>query len=265
MKAVGWFLDAYIEDDKAILWFKLTDGSILKLTDLYRPDFYVKPKMGVKLDDVEALLSIHPNVVRVEAEERFASLDMKKKIWVSHVWVDSAKNYWKVIRSIEDLKIAEAFYNLAGKGDLLHVQKYLFNKSYIPTSKVEIEYSNNKLINLKVLGDYLEVKPPPFTVLPFIIETFEEAKDSLRIVIFDEELQVRTILEGKEKDVIPIFSSMVLEEDPDFLVSDHARESISYLSEVAKKHGLKIQLGREPDTCKARGRVFFNQIGRAHV
>jgi len=265
MKAVGWFLDAYIEDDKAILWFKLTDGSILKLTDRYRPDFYVKPKMGVKLDDVEALLSIHPNVVRVEAEERFASLDMKKKIWVSHVWVDSVRNYRKVIRSIEDLKIAEAFYNLAGKGDLLHVQKYLFNKSYIPTSKVKIEYSNDKLINLKVLEDYLEVKPPPFTVLPFIIETSGDAKGSLKIVIFDEELQVRTVLEGKEKDVIPIFSSMVLEEDPDFLVSDNAKESISYLYEKARKHGLKTQLGRElsysPDTCQTRfprGRVLLN-------
>jgi len=56
-------------------------------------------------------------------------------------------------------------------------------------------------------------------------------------VIFDEELQVRTILKGKERDVIPIFSSLVLEEAPDFLVSDNAKESISYLCEKAKKHG----------------------------
>lgn len=59
--------------------------------------------------------------------------------------------------------------DLARKGDLLHIPKYLFHKSYVPTSKVEIEYSKRgKLLSLNATpaSEYiLAVRPASAGVL----------------------------------------------------------------------------------------------------
>jgi len=261
MSAVGWFLDAYIDETGAILWFKLEDGSALKLADTYNPDFYVKPKPSVQPDDLGTLLAQHPSVMCVEPVERFASLDMKTKLDVLHVCVDNVKNYRSVIEDFKKLNLVEAFYNLARKGDLLHVQKYLFHKGYVPTSKVEIEYSERgKLLRLKTIDDESEVKPPPFTVLPFVVEVCgaeQNAKTSLspvsKIMILDDNLRVRDALEGEEHDILSGFSRLVVEENPDFLVSPQIEECLRHVHKRAETLGLKLQLGREPVIAQSGG------------
>jgi len=280
MKTVGWLLDAYIDEDGAVLWFKLDDGSALKLRDTYNPDFYVKPKNVAQLEELETLLSQYPNIVRVEPEAKFPSLDMKTKIKVLHVCVDSVKNYWRVIRDVKKLRLLEALYNLTQKGDLSHVQKYLFRKDYVPTSKVEIEYSKSgRLLGLSVLDDEFEVQPPPFTVIPFKVMfsgggyTKPSRNPISRIVVFNNELEVESILEGEETDILFMFSRVILKQDPGFLVAPQVEESLLHILERAERLRLSLQLGREPGNSLShvhQGRILldlntYEQVGVAGV
>ena len=40
----GWLLDVSIEQNRATIWIKTSEGIILKLLDTYQPNFYVLPK-----------------------------------------------------------------------------------------------------------------------------------------------------------------------------------------------------------------------------
>jgi DNA polymerase I len=258
MRAVGWFLDAYIDETEVVLWFKLQDGSALKLVDTYNPDFYVKPKPSIQPDDLGTLLAQHPSIIRVEPEERFSSLEMKTKLDALHVWVDNVKNYRSVIEDFKNLNLVEAFYNLARKGDLLHIQKHLFHKDYVPTSKVEIEYyERGRILSLKTLNDEFEVKSSHFTVLPFIVEGYDTKTSRSpvsKIVILNDNLEVKNVLEGEEHDILSGFSSMVVEEDPDFLVSPRIEECLRHVHGRAETIGLNLQLGREPVIGQSSGK-----------
>jgi len=266
MRTVGCFLDAYIDEPGAVLWFKLEDGSVLKLADTYHPDFYVEPKPSFQLDDLCALLAQHPNVRQVEHEERFTSLDKKAAIKLLHVWVDNVKNYRSVIEDFKSLNLAEAFYNLARKGDLLHIQKYLFHKDYVPTSRVEIEYSERgKLLSLKTVNDESEFKPPPFTVLPFVVEIcggeYNVETPISKILVLDCNLEVKDVLEGEEHDILHGFSELMVEENPDFLVSSQIEECLRHVQCRAESLDLNLQLGREPFDAQNKGK-HLHHCGR---
>jgi len=105
MRAVGWLLDAYVDGEGAVLWFKLKDGSALKLRDAYSPDFYLKPKEEVEVGELEDSLSSHPLVRRVEVEKRFLSLDRKTETEVLHVWVGSVRDYRRVLRDLKECRV----------------------------------------------------------------------------------------------------------------------------------------------------------------
>jgi hypothetical protein len=42
--SIGWLLDVSIEQNRATIWIKTSEGAILKLLDIYQPSFYVLPK-----------------------------------------------------------------------------------------------------------------------------------------------------------------------------------------------------------------------------
>ena len=42
----GWILDVSIEQNRAVIWIKTTEGNVLRLMDKYHPNFYVLPKDG---------------------------------------------------------------------------------------------------------------------------------------------------------------------------------------------------------------------------
>jgi hypothetical protein len=44
VQSTGWVLDISIETNRAIIWIKTIEGSILRLVDAYQPNFYILPK-----------------------------------------------------------------------------------------------------------------------------------------------------------------------------------------------------------------------------
>ena len=266
----GWLLDVYIEGSKAVLWVKSEDGKAIRLTDRYRPNFYIKPEDSVNIEQLTYILNTHPNIINIEHERKYTSLSSMERSDVLHVHIDSVKNYKKVLNDLRKVDGIEAYYNV----DLLHVQWYLFQKSLPPTSKVSVSYTeNNELSSMKVIDDNHEIKPPPFTTLIFDFEVSTEkfspnvnTDPVSRILVLDEELNVVRTFNGGEEEVLLAFAEHVKTVDPDFLIADDVEEALTYILERSRILGLNLQLGREEvDISKLKRLLPYCHKGRVHI
>jgi hypothetical protein len=72
----GWTLDVSVEQNRAIIWIKTSEGQILKLFDIYEPTLYVLPKDENADAEIFQLFSmrIQPGVRRVEWYNKFTDL-----------------------------------------------------------------------------------------------------------------------------------------------------------------------------------------------
>ena len=72
----------------------------------------------------------------------------------------------KAVEDLQNIKEVEEFFNL----DLLHIQRYLFNKGLQPLTKTKFKVKDgNRLKSFRLLNDEKEIYPPPLTYLPFKI------------------------------------------------------------------------------------------------
>src|SRR5690348_1319867 len=98
----GWILDVPIEQNRAIIWIKTTEGNILKLLDEYQPNFYILPNNAGS--SLYQILSQESMVSNVEWTEKFTDLfdaaDYGKRKVIS-VYVKSTSAYKTVIKRLE--------------------------------------------------------------------------------------------------------------------------------------------------------------------
>ena len=268
MRTRGWLLDVNVAGSEAILWLRTEDGRILRLTDVYKPSFYIKPKENSEIERLASMLLNHPNVVDVECEVKYTSLTFEKSR-VLRVTVDSTRNYRRVLRDVAEYSglCVEALYNV----DLLHVQWYLFQRGLPPTSKVQASYNGgNRLVSLEIIDDSLDVQPPPFTSIIFNIEissgklTPDVNKDPIsKIIVFNEQLEPAETFEGSEENVLRDFSEYIRRLNPDFLVARNVDEKLTYILERARLAGLKLDFGREEvDISRLRRILPYAHMGR---
>jgi DNA polymerase elongation subunit (family B) len=249
MKIKGWLLDVYINSENAVLWFKLENGQTLRLTDLYRPNFYVETKENTQTENLANIIHGHPNILHASTENKFTSINKKQKIRVLHIYIDYPKNFGKVLNDIKKLRLTKAFYNIG----LLHVQRYLFQKNVAPTNKVKIKYDKKfRLRSLQVLKGDWEIKPPPFTSLIFDMEiknnpfTPDVNKDPVsKIIIFNEGMNLHEVFEGTEGKILSKLAKQIKLEDPDFLILPDAASTLEYILERVRILKLNLQFGRE--------------------
>ncbi len=249
MRAVGYILDVYIDDAYAVLWVKLDDGKAVRLTDSYRPDFYIELKNGICPEDLAQTISLHPLVFKATVEEKYTSILNWEKSKVIHVFACNTASFRVVRNDIEKLNVVKSWFNI----DLYHFQRYLFSKNFAPTNKVELEWNEEgKLVDVIVIDDSCEVEPPPFNSLLFEVTvkcdklTPNVRQDPVsRITLKNWEDEFETI-EGEEADILTRFTSRVGQLDPDFLVANDCEETLRYLLERAETRGVTLQLGREP-------------------
>ncbi|MEM2029306.1 MAG: 3'-5' exonuclease, partial [Candidatus Bathyarchaeia archaeon] len=216
-RARGWLLDAYIAGSEAVLWIKTEDGKSVRLTDRYRPSFYIELKEDVDLEGLTVALTTHPNIAGIKCEWKYTSLTSEKRK-VLRIDVDSTKSYRRVLKDLSEISGIQAFYNI----DLPHIQWYLFWKDLPPTGAIDFSYNErNELICFEILDDWQEIKPPPFTSMIFDIEvssrklTPDAKTDPIsKIVIFDEYLNPVKSLEGGEERLLSEFSKEIERLDP---------------------------------------------------
>jgi hypothetical protein len=74
VKSTGWVLDVSIEPNRAIIWIKTVEGSILRLVDAYQPNFYILPKDEYAGSALFQILSQESPVKKVGWEYKFTDL-----------------------------------------------------------------------------------------------------------------------------------------------------------------------------------------------
>jgi DNA polymerase elongation subunit (family B) len=247
LKGVGWVLDIHVGDTCANIWVKLDDGRAVRLSDGYRPNFYVESKDGLDPYDLAETMALHPSISKAVVEEKYTSILDRVKSKAVHVYVRDVADFRLVKEDIEKLDVVKEWFNI----DIYHFQRYLFSKSFAPTSKVRVEWDENwKMLNVEVVDDFEEIVPPPFSSLFFDVNI--QSKKLIpdiccdpvrRMVLRSGENEAET-LEGSEANILATFSSRVGELDPDFLVANDCDDTLSYIFERADALSLDLQIGR---------------------
>jgi hypothetical protein len=214
---VGWLLHVSIEQDKAILWIKTEDKKVLRLIDFYQPFFYV---LTTNEYDGACLFHVlsHQTIVKKVSWEENRSTNMfekysKKKLIC--VFPESLGSYAAILDRLEkDSRVKQTFNT-----DLSHLQQYLFHRLKIePTSKVEVEYEDSKLVMINKIKDESDVSPSPFSILHLDVHTLSGriSSDDPVIIIKSRYEDVSDPLQGVEvlfdskceKDILEDFAAI---------------------------------------------------------
>lgn len=267
MKGVGWILDLHI-DDSANIWVKLDNGEIVLLTDYYQPSFYIELKDGLDPHEIVKTISTHPLISNAVVEEKYVSILSTAKSKVIRIVACDTSSFRRVKSDIDKLNVAKSWFNT----DIYHFQRYLFTQIFAPTSKVEMKWDQKlKLLDSKVINDFEDTAPPPFSTLLF--ETNIRSKkitpnpscDPInKIILKNDENEVET-LEGCEANILTTFSSRIKEIDPDFLISNKCEEMLEYILERADALSLPIQFGRIQTNRHIVQKAEDNVRGRAAI
>jgi DNA polymerase elongation subunit (family B) len=254
---IGWLLHVSIEQDKAILWIKTEDKKILRLTDSYKPFFYILPRNEYEGTYLFHILSQQTIVKKVSWEENKSTnlFEEYSKGKLIRIASESVLSYTILLKKLEkDSRIKQVLNT-----DLSHVQQYLFHRLKIePTSKVEVEYDDSRLVMLTKVEDEDSIPPAPFSILRVNVQTVSgkiNPEDPVILIKsrYEDVRNTQHNLEivfdsNKEKDILEDFCSYVQNKDPDVLVieGDHYANSIlDYLFARMVNLGLELDLGRE--------------------
>jgi DNA polymerase-2 len=254
---IGWLFHVSIEQDKAILWIKTENKKVLKLTDSYKPFFYIMPRNEYDGTSLFHILSQQSIVKKVSWEQNkstnlFEEYSKKKLICVTS---DSVQSHAVLLKKIEkDARVKQVFNT-----ELSHVQQYLFNKLKVePTSKAEVEYDDARLVRLTKVEDEDDTFPPPFSILRVNVQTLSgkvNPEDPVILIksryedVSDTQHNSEIIFDSNpEKNILENFCSYVQNKDPDILVfeGDHyAGTILDYLFARTVRLGLELDIGRE--------------------
>lgn len=243
----GWILDAYIENDEAILWIKMEDGIVIKLFDEYGPSFYIEPKNQQNSSDLIQILSDLPVVSEVKKENKFTRFNDRKTELI-HVKAPTIRHYNLLSKILHHEKMAERI-NKTYNNNLSHLQRYLFTQLNIElSSKVIVEYDDQNLVSIKNLEDD-EIKSP-FDVIHVEIILQSQSQvldldDSIKQINVKFGTEPTVVFEGEESKSLVDFCNYICLTDPDIIVfSNYDLTILNYLLERMKILSLNLQLGR---------------------
>jgi DNA polymerase elongation subunit (family B) len=260
----GWLFDVTVERNVATLWIKLKDGDILKLTDKYQPCFYILTRNEQTGAELFHVLS-QQSRTRVEWQRKLTDIFDADRHEMPCVYLESTYYYNTLVRRLQtDPRVAQLFNT-----ELSHIQQYLFTRLKVePTSKVQVEYDNERLISITKI-DELDVSPP-FTVLYFEVVSAlsldsHDVNDPIRQISARYEEEPEITFEGSEETILQDFCKYVADNDPDILISTEQRYQnivLQHLFARIDEVGLNIQLGRG-DTNNSNhidGRIYLDSV-----
>ena len=265
-RAIGWLLDVTVERNAATLWIK-TKGGILRLADKYQPCFYILSRNERAGTELFHILSQQPRT-RVEWQRKLTDIfDADRHEMLLCVYLESTYYHNTLVRRLQnDPRVAQLFNT-----ELSHVQQYLCSRLKVePTSKVQVEYDNERLITLTKI-DELEV-PPPFTVLYFEVISASsqysldshDVNDPIRYINARYQEEAEITFEGSEEKMLRDFCNYVLTTDPDIMVSTkgHYRSTdiLHYLFTRRSEVRVDIELSRGNTNKRnsVEGRIYLN-------
>jgi DNA polymerase elongation subunit (family B) len=247
---IGWILDVYVEQNRAIIWIKTIEGNVLKLLDRYYPNFYMLPKDEFAGGALFQILSQDPIVEKVEWVQKFTDLFDTANHGLRRLISINTKSLNTIIKRLDkDTRVAQLFDT-----DLSPVQQYLFKTLKIePNSKVEVEYDDNtfELIDITNIEEN-KCAPPPFSILYFDILQNLENNQIIQIKARHQD-EPYVSFEGNEESILKEFQEFVVIKDPDILIftGDIFKDFITKTSRLC------FDIGREPNKASVKGRVLL--------
>jgi DNA polymerase family B len=237
--AEGWLLD--VSDNNATsdinLIIKLQDGTKISFKqELKEYTLYILPRTTSAGEDLLQQLSRNDQVIqKIFWDEKYIDLANKNKtqlIGVNGTEMNS-QNYQAFIKKLRTDSRVRTLYNV----ELSLTQRFIYNQLKIaPTSKVRIEYEEEKLLSITKLEDSENIVPPPFKLMHIGTSNGIEPRLNVRL-----DNQTTVIFNGLSDGS---FSSFVNENEIDVAIiyADHHQDqsTLTSIRDVITKQSDRI-------------------------
>jgi DNA polymerase elongation subunit (family B) len=248
MRHRGWLLDPYISGRNAIYWFKTTEGRAVKVEERHNPIIVVKPNRAYTVDNVVYLLETHPYVLSASPITRYTSIHRDMKAQYVEVKIDTAEDLDEVTRYAESLYEVEELYNVG----LIPIQWHLIYKGVQPSTLCDIEEINGRLNWIKKIDDSESIYPPPwkplFLKFPYVYKIDE-------VKVLNQRNEEIDSIKGKESVVLQHLNELILEEDPDIIVTEDPRSTTRHVLSRARSNNIEFCFGRSGE--RYHGRIII--------
>jgi len=283
LKHAGWILDLYHKTGQMIVWLKKTDGSCVRLTDLWKPKIHIGGSFRDLLD-----IACRPGLENAIFVEKYEKAGDHEKSRVLEVEVDGNQEAVGLARKLEQFSRYSKFrfYDI----DVPSPQMYLYRKGLFPLAFVEAEETGRGVSwTLKDSRESIDYQLPPLREIGLEIKTEKIRKirsfdDKLASLHFSrDEKEILTLDSGDEIDKILGLVEAFMVEDPDVIMT-HGGDSFifPYLARRAQELGILDQLilGRDISPLRvyevqghsyfSYGKILYREtaarlLGRLHV
>jgi DNA polymerase elongation subunit (family B) len=164
----GWLLDVShnYESDNINLLIKLQDGKLISFRqELNEYIFYVLPKTNSAGEDLFQQLSRNDQIIqKIFWNEKYIDLADRNKtklIGISMADIHSHDYQIFIKKLVMDSRVRHLYNN-----ELSVIQQFIYNRLKIaPTSKVRVEYEEERLSAISKVDDSRDIAPPPFKIM----------------------------------------------------------------------------------------------------
>ena len=283
MKHLGWILDLYHRAGQMVIWLKKQDGTVVRLTDKWKPKLHVGGDYRELVD--LACKSYIENCRFIDKYERAGDLDKSR---VLEIEVESDSEAAKIAARIQREGNYSRFrlYDV----DIPSPQVYLYQKDLFPLARVEADEKNEHVEwTLKDSRNTIDYLLPPLRIVKLSLQTrktkrirtFEDKLYSIKVTHDNGEFY--TIDSGNEGDQLLDLVDYFRQSDPDVVITLGGDSFLfPYLARRASENGIieKLVLGRDTSSLRvyevqghsyfSYGKILYREtaarlLGRLHI
>jgi len=244
----GWLLDPYVCGRNAVYWFKTTEGNAVRVEERHNPVIVVKPKPAYTVDNLIYLFEEHPFVISATSVTRYTSIHRDEKAQYVEVKIDTAEDLEEVTRYAQRLHEVDEIFNIG----LIPVQWHLIYRGIQPSMLCDFWENNGKLERFEIVDDSESIEPPPWK--PLILKVPESYRID-EISILNQQGKEIDSFSGRECIVLQHLNEMIIDEDPDIIVTDDPRTITRHILSRARSNNVDLCFGRGGE--KYRGRILI--------
>ena len=166
--ADGWILDVTHDygTSNINLLIKLQNSNVISFKQrLKEYTFYIQPKSHSAGEDLFQQLSRNDEIIKkIFWDDKYIDLADRNKTQLIGIALENiqSQDYQKFIKKLGTDSRVRSLYNT----ELSVIQQFIYNQLKIaPTSKVKIEYEEERLLTISKVDDSKDVAPPPFKIM----------------------------------------------------------------------------------------------------
>jgi DNA polymerase elongation subunit (family B) len=207
----GWLLDVShdYESNNINLHIKLQDGKLISFKQrLKEQTFYILPRSQPGAEDLFQQLSQNDRAIKkVFWDEKYIDLADRNKTKLIGITLENiqSQDYQRFIKKLGMDSRVRSLYNT----ELSMLHRFIFNQLEIaPTSKVRIEYEEERLLSISKMDDSRDIVPSQFKIMHIRIDnnrgnddiTFKVRLESGTSIVFYGTLSYESFISCLKED-----------------------------------------------------------------